>query len=46
MAILNPDQQALMGDHIREREQLRQTLEEMGAERGFGHGHGPGDCDG
>jgi len=46
MAILNPDQQALMGDQIRQREQLRQTLEDMGAERGFGHGHGPSDCDG
>ena len=46
MAILGPEQQALFDEQIQQREQLRQTLEDMGAERGFGRGHGNGDCDG
>ena len=46
MAILSPEQQALMEEQIQQREQLRQTLEDMGADRGFGRGRGTGDCDG
>ena len=46
MAVLGPEQQALFDEQIQQREQLRQTLEDMGAERGFGRGHGKGDCDG
>ena len=46
MAVLSPDQQALMEEQIRQRDQLRQTLEDMGMDRGFGHGHGKGNCDG
>ena len=46
MAILSPEQQALMEEQIQQREQLWQTLEDMGADRGFGRGHGKGDCDG
>ena len=44
MAVLSPDQQALMEVQIQQREQLWQTLEDMGANRGFGRGHGTGDC--
>jgi len=46
MAMLSPEQQALLQEQTRQRDQLRQTLEDMGADRGFGHGHGRGDCDG
>ena len=42
MAVLSPDQQALMEEQTRQREQLRQTLEDLGADRGFGRGHGTG----
>jgi len=49
--ILSPDQQALFEEQLQEREQLRQTLEELRAERGFGGfggshgmGTGTGDC--
>jgi hypothetical protein len=44
MAVLSTDQQALMEEQIQQHEQLRQTLEDMGADRGFGRGHGTGDC--
>jgi len=43
--MLDPDQQVLFDEQIQEREQLRQALEELRAERGFGGfggGHGPG----
>jgi len=46
MAVLNPEQQALLEEQIQQRDQLRQTLEDMGAEHGFGRGYGKGDCDG
>jgi len=46
MAVLSLEQQALMQEQVRQREQLRQTLEDMGADRGFRHGHGTGNCDG
>ena len=46
MSVLSPEQQALMEEQIQQREQLRQTLEEMGADRGFGRGRGTGDCNG
>jgi len=46
MSVLSPEQQALMEEQIQQRELLRQTLEDMGADRGFGRGRGTGDCDG
>ena len=46
MAVLSPEQQALLEEQIQQREQLRQTLEDMGADRGFGRGHRAGDCNG
>lgn len=51
--MLSPEQQALFEEQLQEREQLRQTLEELRAERGFGGfggshgmgaGTGTGDC--
>jgi len=47
--MLSPEQQALFEEQLQEREQLRQALEELRAERGFGgfgggHGTGTGDC--
>ena len=49
--MLSPEQQALFEDQLQEREQLRQTLEELRAERGYGGlggghgmGAGTGDC--
>ena len=44
MAMLSPEQQALMEEQRQQREELRQTLEDMGADRGFGRGRGTGDC--
>lgn len=46
MSVLTPEQQALMEEQMQEREQMRQTLEDMGMNRGFGRGRGTGDCDG
>jgi len=47
--MLSPEQQALFEEQLQDREQLRQALEELRAERGFGgfgggHGTGTGDC--
>jgi len=47
--MLSPEQQALFDEQLQAREQLRQTLEELRAERGYGglgggHGPGTGDC--
>jgi len=49
--MLSPDQQALFEEQLQEREQLRQALEDLRAERGFGGfggshgmGTGTGDC--
>ena len=45
--VLTPEQQALFDEQLQQREQLRQQLEDMRAERGFGGGgggHGTGDC--
>lgn len=44
MAILSPEQQALMEEQIQQREQLRQALKDMDADRGYGRGRGTGDC--
>lgn len=44
MEILGPEQQALFEDHLQRREELRQALDEMRAEHGFGVGRGTGDC--
>lgn len=43
MALLTPEQQTRFEDQLQKREQLRQDLEDMRAEHGFG-GHGMGDC--
>jgi len=44
MALLTPEQQAQFEAQLQERDQLRQKLEDMRAEHGFGVGHGMGDC--
>lgn len=44
MQILSPEQQVLFEEHLQRREELRQALDEMRAEHGFGGGRGPGDC--
>ena len=44
MAILSPEQQALMEEQIQQREQLRQALKDMDTDRGYGRGRGTGDC--
>jgi len=44
MEVLGPEQQALFEAQLRDRDQLRQALEEIRADRGFG-GRGPRDCD-
>jgi len=46
MAILSPEQQVLLEELRQEREQLRQALKDMDADRGYGRGRGTGDCDG
>ena len=46
MSVLSPEQQALMEEQQQQREQLWQTLEDMGMDRGFGRGRGTGNCDG
>lgn len=42
--LLTPEQQALFEAQLQKRQQLRQALEEMRAEHGFGDGRGTGDC--
>ena len=42
--ILTPEQQALFDEQLQKREQLRQALDDMRAEHGFGGGRGMGDC--
>ena len=42
--LLTPEQQALFEAQLLKRQQLRQALEEMRAEHGFGDGRGTGDC--
>jgi hypothetical protein len=46
MEQLTPDQQALFEEQLQQREQLRQAVEEVRADRGFGGGRGTGDCNG
>jgi Spy/CpxP family protein refolding chaperone len=45
MAMLSPEQQALFAAQQRDREQLRQALDDLRAERGFGPGPGMRNCD-
>jgi Spy/CpxP family protein refolding chaperone len=42
--ILTPEQLALFEEQLQKRDQLRQALDDMRAEHGFGGGHGMGDC--
>ena len=42
--MLTPEQQLLFEEQLQKREQLRQDLEDLRGERGFGGGHGMGDC--
>jgi Spy/CpxP family protein refolding chaperone len=42
--MLTPEQQLLFEEQLQKREQLRQDLEDLRGERGFGSGRGPGDC--
>mgnify|MGYP001815945853 CR=1 FL=1 len=46
LGVLTPEQQILFEERQQQREQMRQALEEIRAERGFGGGKGPGDCNG
>ena len=46
MEQLTPDQQALFEEQLQQREQLRQAVEEVRGDRGFGGGRGTGDCNG
>jgi len=53
MEVLDEDQQALYEEHRQQREALKQAIEELRNERGFGgggrgngNGTGTGDCDG
>ena len=50
LALLTDDQQAIFEDHQKQREALKQALEELRNERGFGggggRGTGTGDCNG
>jgi Spy/CpxP family protein refolding chaperone len=45
MAVLSPEQQALLEEQRLQREEMRQALKDIRAERGYGRGHGDGDCD-
>jgi Spy/CpxP family protein refolding chaperone len=42
--VLTPEQQAQFEEQLQQREQMRQALEDLRAERGFGGGRGSGDC--
>ncbi len=42
--VLTPEQQAMFQEQLQQRDQLREHLEDMRAERGFGGGRGMGDC--
>ena len=44
MEVLTIDQQALFEAQLLERQQMRQAMEEVRADRGFGGGRGQGDC--
>jgi len=46
LEVLTPEQQALFEEQLRQREQMRQAIEEARADRGFGGGRGTGDCNG
>jgi len=45
MAVLSPEQQALHEEQRLQREEMRQALKDIRAERGFGGGRGAGGCD-
>jgi len=42
--MLTPEQQLMFEEQLQKREQLRQDLDDLRGERGFGGGRGPGDC--
>lgn len=44
MAVLDADQLALFEAELQQREQMRQAMEDMRADRGCGGGRGTGDC--
>jgi len=44
LEVLTPEQQALFEAQRQQREQLRQALEDVRDDRGFGGGRGTGDC--
>jgi len=46
MEVLSAEQQALFEAELQQREQMRQAMEEIRADRGFGGGRGTGDCNG
>lgn len=46
LEVLSPDQQVLFEEQRQEREQMREALEEIRADRGYGGGRGTGDCNG
>ena len=46
LEVLTPEQAALFQEQHQKREDLRQALEDVRADRGFGGGRGKGDCNG
>ncbi len=44
MEMLTPEQQVLFEEQRQKREDMRQALDEIRAERGYGGGRGTGDC--
>jgi Spy/CpxP family protein refolding chaperone len=44
MDVLTLEQQALFEAQLQQREQMRQAIDEVRADRGFGGGRGTGDC--
>lgn len=44
LEVLTPEQQALFEEHQQQRDALRQALQDLRGERGFGEGRGTGDC--
>lgn len=44
MEVLSAEQQALFEAQLQQREQMRQAMEDVRADRGFGGGRGTGDC--
>jgi Spy/CpxP family protein refolding chaperone len=46
LEVLTPEQQAIFEEHQQQREALRQALEDLRADRGYGGRRGTGDCNG